>query len=67
MEAFGCARLQQSNSDVNGFPFSKGKEGLRRTGCDKVLPASCRKIKLNNNAICGPEGGCYDILHKALD
>jgi hypothetical protein len=23
---------------------------------DKVLPASCRKIKLNNNTICDSEG-----------
>ena len=30
-------------------------EHTMRAG-DKVLPASCRKIKLNNNRICDPEG-----------
>ena len=29
------------------------KAGMRAV--DKVLPASCRKIKLNNNTICDPE------------
>jgi hypothetical protein len=37
-----------------GFSFSKGEKVGMRAG-DKVLPASCRKIKLNNNTIYGPE------------
>jgi hypothetical protein len=31
-------------------------EKVRMMAGDKVLPASCRKIKLNNNTICDSEG-----------
>ncbi|HWY32023.1 MAG TPA: hypothetical protein VNX46_14780, partial [Candidatus Acidoferrum sp.] len=34
--------------------FRKGEKAGMRAG-DKVLPASCRKIKLNNNTICDSE------------
>jgi hypothetical protein len=37
------------------FTFSKGEKAGMRAG-DKVLPASCRKIKLNNNRIGDFEG-----------
>src|ERR1700723_1102166 len=38
----------------SGFSLSTGRRAGVRAG-DKVLLASCRKIKLNNNMICGPE------------
>src|ERR1700722_8804346 len=47
-------RIKQA-VDSKGFSFSNGEKAGMRAG-DKVLPASCRKIKLNNNTICDSEG-----------